>query len=82
MIGESSSQSIFQFVHLYWCYGLICFTLWHPAKKRGFSEKNTEMHVALRRNYSNPIWVTDLVEVSKDAASLLVCAQKKFLVGG
>jgi len=35
--------------------------------------------VALRRNISAPVWVTDLVEVSKDAASLLVC-KKNFLL--
>jgi len=35
------------------------------------------MHVALRENISAPVWVTDLVEASKDAASLLVCTRKK-----
>jgi len=41
------------------------------------------MHVALCGDISAPIWVTDLVEVSKDAASLRVCTQKKFfLLGG
>ena len=40
---------------------------------RGFPRKNTEMHVALHRNFSGPVWVTDLVKVSKDMASLLVC---------
>jgi len=39
------------------------------------------MHVALRRNYSAPVQVTDLVEASKDAASLLVCSRKKILLG-
>jgi len=29
-----------------------------------------------------PVQVTDLVEVSKDAASLVVCTRKNFLVGG
>ena len=38
--------------------------------------------MALRGNISTPIRVTDLVEASKDAASLLVCTQKKFLLGG
>jgi len=37
--------------------------------------------VALRGNISTPVRVTDLVEVSKDAASLVVCTQK-FFVGG
>ena len=40
------------------------------------------MHVALRGNISAPVWDTNLVEASKDAASLLVCTQKKFLLGG
>jgi len=35
--------------------------------------------MALRRNISAPVQVTDLVEVSKDVASLLVCI---FLLGG
>ena len=41
------------------------------------------MHVALHGNYSAPVRVTERVEVSKDAASFLVCTQKNFfLVGG
>ena len=41
------------------------------------------MHVALCGNISAPVQVTDLVEASKDAASLLVCTRKKiFLLGG
>jgi len=35
------------------------------------------MHVALRENFSGPVSAMDLVEVSKDAASLLVCTRKK-----
>jgi len=39
--------------------------------------------VALRGNISAPVRVTDLVEVSKDAASLVVFTRKNiFLVGG
>ena len=38
--------------------------------------------MALRGNISAPVWVTDLFEVSKNAASLVVCTQKNFLVGG
>ena len=38
--------------------------------------------MALCGNFSGPISVTELVEVSKDAASLLVCTQKSFLIGG
>jgi len=32
--------------------------------------------MALRGNISAPVWVTDLVEASKDTASLLVCTRK------
>jgi len=39
--------------------------------------------VALRGNISTPVRVTDLVEASKDATSLLVGTRKKnFLLGG
>jgi len=38
--------------------------------------------VALRGNISVPVRVTDLVEASKDAASLLVCTRKNFLLVG
>jgi len=34
------------------------------------------------RNISAPVRLTDLVEVSKDAASLVVCTRKNFLLGG
>jgi len=34
--------------------------------------------MALRGNISAPVQVTDLVEVSKDTASLVVCTWKKF----
>jgi len=38
--------------------------------------------MALHGNISAPVWVTDLVEASKDMASLLVCTRKNFLLGG
>jgi len=38
--------------------------------------------MALRGNISAPVRVTDLAEVSKDAASLLVCTRKKFFAWG
>jgi len=41
--------------------------------RKGVFGKNIETHVALCGNYFVPVRVTDLVEVSKDAASLLVC---------
>jgi len=44
-----------------------------PEWIRGFSEKNAKTHVALCGNISAPIQVTDVVEASKDAASLVVC---------
>jgi len=40
------------------------------------------MDVVLRRNNWVPVRVMDLVEASKDAASLLVCTRKTFLLGG
>jgi len=45
-------------------------------------KKTAGSHVALHGNYSAPVSVTDLVEVSKDAASLVVCTRQKiFLLG-
>jgi len=38
--------------------------------------------MALHRNISTLVRVTDLVEVSKDVASLLVCTQKKIFCLG
>ena len=38
--------------------------------------------MALHRNISTPVRVTDLVEASKDAASLVVCTRKKFFAWG
>ena len=38
--------------------------------------------MALHGNISAPVRVTDLVEVLKDAASLLVCTRKKFFGWG
>ena len=38
--------------------------------------------MALREYISAPVRVTDLVEVSKDVASLVVTLLKMFLVGG
>jgi len=39
------------------------------------------MHVALCGNISAPVRVTDLVEASEDAASLLVALEKFFCLG-
>jgi len=44
--------------------------------------KTAESHMALRRNFSGPLNVTDPVKSSKDLTSLVVCTQKNFLVGG
>jgi len=38
--------------------------------------------MALRGNFSGPVCSTDLVKVSKDAASLLVCTRKKIFAWG
>ena len=48
----------------------------------GIFEKKAQTHVALCGNISAPVSVTDLVEASKDAASLLVCTRKKFFAWG
>ena len=61
----------------------ILSTLWRLAGFGDFREKNTEMHVALHRNFTAPVRVMDLVKMSKDTASVLVCTQKKiFWLGG
>jgi len=40
-------------------------------------KKTTGSHMALSENITTPVRVTDLVKVSKDAASLVVCTRKK-----
>ena len=45
-------------------------------------KKRAGSHVALHGNISVPVWVTDLVEMSKDTASLVVCTRKKFFCLG
>jgi len=45
-------------------------------------KKTAGSHVALRRNISALVRVTDLVEVSKDATSLVVSTRKKFFAWG
>jgi len=45
-------------------------------------KKTAGSHVALHGNISAPVWVTDLIEVSKDAVSLVVCTRKKFFCLG
>jgi len=45
-------------------------------------QKTTGLHVALRRNISATVQVTDLVEVSKDVTSLVACTRKKIFVWG
>jgi len=40
------------------------------------------MHVTLHGNFSAAVRVMDLVEASKDMASLLVCTRKKFFFLG
>jgi len=40
-------------------------------------KKTDGSHMALRGNISAPVRVTDLVEVSKDVASFVVCTRKK-----
>ena len=45
-------------------------------------KKTADSHVALRGNISVPLQATDLVEVSKDVASLVYCTRKHFWLGG
>jgi len=45
-------------------------------------KKTAGSHVVLRGNISAPLGVTDLVEMSKDAASLVVCIRQKFFCLG
>ena len=59
----------------------VTLTLWRPATFGDFW-KNTKTHVALRQNFSRSVSAMDLVEASKHTASLLVCTQKIFLLGG
>jgi len=40
------------------------------------------MHVALRGDFSGPLCSTDLVKVSKNVASILVCTRKKNFAWG
>jgi len=52
-------------------------TLWRPVAF-GDEKKHTETHMSLHGNFSGLVSATDMVEVSKDAVSLLVCTLKKF----
>jgi len=52
-------------------------TLWRPAAFGDFRKKDTEMHVALRGNFSGPVSTTNPVKDLKDAARLLVYTRKK-----
>jgi len=45
-------------------------------------KKTADSQVALHGNISAPVWVMDLVEASKDDASLVVYTQKNFFDWG
>jgi len=45
-------------------------------------KKTAGSHVAWCGNISTPVGVTDLIEVSKDTASLVVCTRKKIICLG
>jgi len=49
-----------------------------PGLIQAVRKKTAGSHVALCGNISAPARVTDLVDVSKDAASLVVRTRKKF----
>ena len=53
-----------------------------PELIQAFRKKTAGSHLALRGNISAPVRVTDLVEVSKDAACLVVCTRKNFFGWG
>jgi len=53
-----------------------------PGLIQAVCKKTAGSHVALQENISATVWVTDLVEVSKDAESLVVCTQKNFFGWG
>jgi len=59
---------------------LVDFQLSHLATFGDFCTRTTGSHVALRTRNSDTKSSRELFSVSKDAASLLVCARKKFLV--
>ena len=48
-----------------------------PGLIQAVRKKTAGSHLVLRGNISAPVRVTDLVEVSKDVASLVVCTRKK-----
>ena len=64
-----------------WHPGIRRTTLWGSLLTSGLIQavrkKTAGLHVALRGNFSAPVRVTDLVEVLKDATSLVVCTRKK-----
>jgi len=53
-----------------------------PVDSAIFGKKTAKTHVSLRRNISANVRVTDLVQVSKDVDSLLVCTRKNFFAWG
>jgi len=69
-------NNVFSFIDLYH------LTLWRPVAFGDFRKK-TLKHMWLRGNFSGLVCSTDLIKVSKDAASLLVCTWKNiFCLGG
>jgi len=56
------------------------FTL-PSGRNRGFSCQNNRSHVALHACNLGAKTVMELFKSSKDAASLLLCTRKNFLVG-
>jgi len=53
-----------------------------PGLIQAVRKKTAGSHVALRRNISAPVQVTNLVKVSKDAAGLVVSTRKTFFGWG
>jgi len=57
-------------------------TLWRPAAFGDFREKKHLNARGFAQEYLRSCSGIDLVEASKDAASLLVCTRKKFFAWG
>jgi len=53
-----------------------------PGLIQAVRTKTAGLHMALCGNFSSPVCSTDPVNSSKHSANLVVCTQKKFLVGG
>jgi len=76
----------FRLLQLYVLWINTLYVLWINTLMSGLIQavrkKTADSHVSLCGNISTPVRDTDLVEASKDGASLVVCTWKNFLLGG